>query len=171
MLTELTQLLYREASLLDAARYEDWLDLLAPDIVYRAPIRPEVDPAAEPVESALRLEYFTDDLAMLQVRVGKIRTGLLQTENPPSRTVRLISNVHVQAAPDSIDSAATPAEPHYFVASAFLLYRHRRQREVEILAGHRNDRWRQTPEGWRLAEREILFAANVLPTKSLSLFY
>jgi len=25
--------------------------------------------------------------------------------------------------------------------------------------------------GWLLAEREVLFAANVLPTKSLSLFY
>lgn len=48
---------------------------------------------------------------------------------------------------------------------------HRRQRQVEILAGHRHDRWRLIPDGWRLLRREICFAAYVLPTKSLSLFY
>jgi phenylpropionate dioxygenase-like ring-hydroxylating dioxygenase large terminal subunit len=42
---------------------------------------------------------------------------------------------------------------------------------VQILAGHRRDRWVPTPAGWRLRAREIRFAANVLPTKSLSLFY
>jgi hypothetical protein len=39
------------------------------------------------------------------------------------------------------------------------------------LAGHRHDRWRPGSDGWRLTRREVLFAANVLPTKSLSLFY
>ena len=55
--------------------------------------------------------------------------------------------------------------------SAFLLYRHRRQRQIEILAGHRHDRWRRTADGWRLAARDVQVAGNVLPTKSLSLLY
>jgi 3-phenylpropionate/cinnamic acid dioxygenase small subunit len=96
------------------------------------------------------------------LRVAKIRTGLQQTENPPSRTVRMISNVQVEPMAGSDDRT---------VRSAFLLYRQRRQRQVEILAGHRRDRWMPTPTGWRLRDREIRFAANVLPTKSLSLFY
>ena len=106
--------------------------------------------------------YFDDTLPILQVRVGKMRTGFDQAEVPSSRTVRLIGNVEVEAVDDA------GCHP---VRSAFILYRHRRQRDVEILAGHRDDVWRTTPDGWQLARREIRFAANVLPTASLSLFY
>jgi 3-phenylpropionate/cinnamic acid dioxygenase small subunit len=171
LVTELTQLLYHEATLLDSGRYEDWLALLADDVEYLAPIRPEVDPSAERrggsgsgSSGAVRheLAYFSDGIDLLRLRVAKIRTGLLQSENPPSRTVRLVSNVQVG------DRERDGTRP---VSSAFLLYRHRRQRQVEILAGHRHDRWRRTDHQWRLTRREVLFAANVLPTKSLSLFY
>ena len=177
LISELTQLLYREAALLDAGRYEEWLELLADDLVYVAPIRPERD-AGSPMADAgngsamvaarHELSYLHEGIDMMRVRVAKIRTGLQQSERPPSRTVRLISNVQV-------DDECVPGE--HPVHSAFLLYRHRRQREVEILAGHRHDRWRRIRDddgrnrGWLLAEREVLFAANVLPTKSLSLFY
>ncbi|MFV0526658.1 MAG: aromatic-ring-hydroxylating dioxygenase subunit beta [Acidimicrobiales bacterium] len=162
---ELTQVLHHEAQLLDDGRYEDWLALLDHAVTYTAPIptdrlgaRP--DEGDHPDRATLR--YFHDDLALLQVRVAKIRTGLAQTENPPSRTVRLVGTITVE--PES------PAGSHP-VRSAFVLYRHRRQRQIEILAGHRHDTWRSTPDGWRLAFREVHFAANVLPTKSLSLLY
>lgn len=162
---ELTQVLHHEAHLLDDGRYEDWLALLAPDVTYRAPIAS--DHLGDPPGDGERtggptLRYFDDDLALLQVRVAKIRTGLAQTENPPSRTVRLIGTV-------TVGPEATPG--CHPVRSAFVLYRHRRQRQIEILAGHRHDLWRSTPDGWRLGSREIHFAANVLPTKSLSLLY
>ncbi len=165
---ELTQLLYREAEQLDTGRYEDWLALLADEVRYVAPIAQDLDPYAEPeranepAEARHELTYLYESRGSLMLRVAKIRTGLQQTENPPSRTVRMISNVQVEAIAGSDDHA---------VRSAFLLYRQRRQRQVEILAGHRRDRWIPMPEGWRLRDREIRFAANVLPTKSLSLFY
>jgi len=165
---ELTQLLYREAELLDTGRYEEWLALLADDVRYVAPIAQDLDPFAEPggtngpAEVHHELTYLYESRASVMLRVAKIRTGLQQTEIPPSRTVRLINNVQVEPIAGSDDRA---------VRSAFLLYRQRRQRQVEILAGHRRDRWMPTPDGWRLREREIRFAANVLPSKSLSLFY
>lgn len=168
LITEITQLLYHEAEPLDGGQYEAWLALLASDVIYTADIRSDIDPAAadpiiDPTPSdEHRLSYFHDDYALVQTRVRKIRTGLLKTENPPSRTVRMISNVQV---------LPTEVPDEHVVHRAFLLYRHRRQRQVEILAGHRHDRWRRTVDGWRLAARDVRFAANVLPTKSLSLFY
>jgi len=165
---ELTQLLYREAELLDGGRYEEWLALLAEDVRYVAPIQQDLDPYAdapganEPTGVRHEITYLYESFGSLSLRVAKIRTGLQQMENPPSRTVRLIGNVQVEPAADGTDRA---------VRSAFLLYRQRRQRDVEILAGHRCDRWSCAAGGWRLREREIRFAANVLPTKSLSLFY
>lgn len=174
---ELTQLLYHEAELLDRGAYEDWLALLAPEVRYRAPIPDDTDPAVTPSVPAagtgtaatvggtapeLQLRYFDDDLGLLRLRVGKIRSGLLQSENPPSRCVRLIGNVQVLAE-------TGPGE--HPVRSAFVLYRSRRQRQIELLAGHRHDRWRRDGDGWLLARREVFFAANVLPTKTLSLLY
>jgi 3-phenylpropionate/cinnamic acid dioxygenase small subunit len=159
---ELTQVLHHEALLLDDGRYEDWLEMLDPDIRYTAPV--PTDELGEMVrrDGAPTLSLFDDGLAQLQLRVAKIRTGLSQSENPPSRAVRMIGTIEVLAAP------TTDEHP---VRSAFVLYRHRRQRQIEILAGHRDDRWRRGPAGWRLVRREVRFAANVLPTKSLSLLY
>jgi 3-phenylpropionate/cinnamic acid dioxygenase small subunit len=149
-----------EARLLDDGRFEEWLELLADDLEYVAPIEPEVDGSLHPTGPTLT--YFDDDLGLLQTRVMKIRTGLVQSEVPASRTVRIISNVIIEPA----DGAG--GRP---VSSAFLIYRHRHQRDVEIIAGHRDDLWRHEASGWRLARRRIRFAANVLPTQSLSLFY
>lgn len=109
--------------------------MLAPDIVYRAPIRPEVDPAAEPVKSALQLEYFTDDLTMLQIRVGKT-PGRCSKWTAPSCSTDTAGNARSRSLP----ATATTA-------------------------GGRPNR----AGAWPLARS--LFAANVLPTKSLSLFY
>jgi len=171
---ELTQLLYLEAELLDTGRYEEWLSLLAPDVLYTAPVPCDVALEAAPGsaatalwpddddDDALRLRLFHDDRRLLELRVRKIRTGLLQAENPPSRTVRLIGNVQVLAE-------VAPGE--HPVHSAFVLHRQRRQRQSETLAGHRLDRWRRAPDGWQLVRREIRFAANVLPTKSLSVLF
>lgn len=167
LVVELTQLLHREAQLLDDGRYEDWLDLLHPDVRYVAPIpADELGELTRPADAPV-LSYFDDGLTQLQVRVAKIRTGLPQTEHPPSRTVRLIGTV-------TVDPPAAGRADDHPVRSAFVLYRHRRQRQVEILSGHRHDLWRPTPpaeHGWRLVRREVRFAANVLPTKSLSLLY
>ncbi len=86
--------------------------------------------ANENVAVRHELTHLHESRGSLMLRVAKIRTGLLQTENPPSRTVRLISNVQVEPAADAVTQ-------DYSVRSAFLLYRQRRQRQVEILAGHR----------------------------------
>jgi 3-phenylpropionate/cinnamic acid dioxygenase small subunit len=161
---ELTQVLYREASLLDDGRYEDWLALLHDDLAYLAPIRQDLAERAQAVDEpdGLKLSFFNDGKATLGLRVAKLRTGLSQTENPPSRVVRLISNVQVSAE-------TAPGE--HPVRSAFLIHRQHRQRDVEMLAGHRLDNWRRGAHGWALARREVRFAANVLPVQSLPLFY
>jgi benzoate/toluate 1,2-dioxygenase beta subunit len=135
----------------------------ADDIRYVAPTQQDLDPkSTEPAEPQREITYLYESRGSLGLRVAKIRTGLLQTETPPSRTVRLVNNVQVEPA--------VGTEGHA-VRGAFLLYRQGRQRRVEILAGYRRERWTQAADGWRLREREIRFAANVLPTKSLSLFY
>lgn len=161
---ELQERLYREAACLDDGEYEAWLAMLHPEIEYVAPIRQDLAPAQPGSGPALehRLAFFTENIMTLHGRVAKLRTGLMQTEVPPSRVVRLVTNVLVD-----------PQDPHGRrpVRSAILVHRQHRQRDIEVLAGRRNDLWVRDDQGWKLRRREILFAANVLPVGSLPLFY
>ena len=151
-----------------AGRFEEWLELLVSELRYRIPIRPELD-ANGPERTGIELQFMNEDRAMMVVRVAKGTSGMLQSEHPPSRTVRLVSNVLVDTAEGADQINQTDQYP---VSSAFLLYRHRRQDQVEILVGYRQDRWRRTGEGdWLLVEREVRFAANVLPARGLPPFY
>ena len=166
-LQEVEQFLYREARLLDGGRYDEWLDLLAPDITYRMPTRPErlVDPDDEVPARRADLFYLDEGYEQLRIRAAKLTSGMLQSEVPRSRTVRIIANIE-------IDPDADLAPDEVAVHSAMLLYRHHKEREIEILTARRHDTLR--PGGgdgsWRLVSREILVAANVLPTKNLALF-
>ena len=156
----LTQTLYSEALMLDEGRFEDWLTLLSPELRYMVHI--QQDTADDWQDSASqRLVYMDENYGSMQLRVLKLRTNMPQTEFPRSRTVRSISNVMVEEL----------AGDAYTVRSAFLLYRNHRQRDVELLAGHRTDCWLVDAGACRLQSRDVRFAANVLPTKSLSLFY
>ena len=144
------------------------MELLVSELRYRIPIRPELD-ANGPERTGIELQFMNEDRAMMVVRVAKGTSGMLQSEHPPSRTVRLVSNVLVDTAEGADQINQTDQYP---VSSAFLLYRHRRQDQVEILVGYRQDRWRRTGEGdWLLVEREVRFAANVLPARGLPPFY
>ena len=156
----LTQMLYAEAFMLDEGRFEDWLNILSPELRYTVHIQQDTAPDWQD-SAPHRLVYMDETFQTLQLRVLKIRTGLQQTELPRSRTVRSISNVLVEEK----------TRGQYFVKSAFILYRNHRQRDVEILAGHRADVWSIADDACQLQVRDVRFAANVLPTKSLSLFY
>ena len=156
----LTQTLYSEALMLDEGRFEDWLNLLSPELRYTVHIQQDT---AEDWQNASkqRLVYMDENFSSMQLRVLKLRTNLPQTELPRSRTVRTINNVLVEEAGPGA----------YLVRSAFLLYRNHRQRDTELLAGHRTDVWSVESGESKLQSRDVRFAANVLPTKSLSLFY
>jgi 3-phenylpropionate/cinnamic acid dioxygenase small subunit len=87
-------LLHREARLLDARHYEEWLDLFVPRCVYWVPRNDVVgDPRVEPA-------IHFDDHRRLTDRIALIRTGHLHAQTPPSRTCRIISNVECRTSDD-----------------------------------------------------------------------
>jgi p-cumate 2,3-dioxygenase beta subunit len=110
-LTDVEQFFYLEASLLDAPRFTDWLQLVTEDV------RCEV-PATDWPAGGLK-DSFTlvgDDMARLRSRVKHLLEGWNLGETPPSRTRRLITNVRILET--------TSTELH--VAANFAVYRFRR---------------------------------------------
>jgi p-cumate 2,3-dioxygenase beta subunit len=89
--SQIEDLLYYEASLLDAWRLQDWLTLLTADVTYEVPSTdmPHGDPKTT-------LFLVADNAARLRSRVQQLLGKSAWAENPPSRTRRLISNVRIR---------------------------------------------------------------------------
>jgi 3-phenylpropionate/cinnamic acid dioxygenase small subunit len=146
-------LLYREAWLLDQDRLEEWLDLLSENIHYWAPVRADMNRGKEDFSPPLRLAFFDDNKDGLRLRVARIRTGAAHADEPPSRVRHLITNVQVMEAPDTETTQ---------VASNFLVFKSRRNREENLFVGCREDTWRLDGGAWKLDERMILLDHNVI---------
>ncbi|MFC5181350.1 aromatic-ring-hydroxylating dioxygenase subunit beta [Actinomadura harenae] len=161
---EVEQFLFREADLLDRHEFDAWLELFADDLRYVMPIRlnlPSKDGETRESEQALAL--FDDDKPFLEARVRKLRTGSAWAEEPPSRTVRLVTNVMV-GAPD-------PETGDFAVTSRFLLNRNRHEDEEDTYAGSRADRFRRTSDGLRIFERRIMLNQSVVLSKNLGVLF
>lgn len=93
---EAAAFLYNEARLLDEGRLEQWLELFAPDSLYWLPIS-DVDRA----ERDTSLIYDGD--IRRRERVYRLTSTPLPSQNPPSRTAHLISNITVDKADTGAD--------------------------------------------------------------------
>jgi 3-phenylpropionate/cinnamic acid dioxygenase small subunit len=167
---EIGELLYEEADLLDQRRFGDWLGMLADDLHYFMPMRRNVafgtHAEKENTRAGQDISWFDEDKWTLSKRVDQIMTGIHWAEEPLSRLCHIVSNIRLLAARPSV-AEANEVE----VGSRFLVYQNRVETETYIFAGRRNDLWRRTSDGWRLAKREILLEQNVLLAKNLTTFF
>ena len=95
---EVADFLYREAELLDARRFRDWLDLLAEDIRYWMPMRRNVkfgEDEREFTRAGSDVNWFDEGKETLDRRVKQIETGIHWAEEPRSRLSHLVTNVQL----------------------------------------------------------------------------
>lgn len=138
-----TDLLNLEARLLDENRLYEWLDLLTHDVVYWVPM----DPTGSPTDD-LSLVY--EDRFNLEARVWRIieAAGVNHSQDPPSRTVRAVSNIELELA--------DPSEPTVHFVTTLFEVRPRGQRRPEpmrILPMRCEYRLRQESSQWRISYR------------------
>jgi 3-phenylpropionate/cinnamic acid dioxygenase small subunit len=163
---EIEQFYYREAALLDRREFKIWLTLLADDLRYFMPLRMSRMNRFEKKEFSADDEFasFDDDIVAMRGRVRKLLTDVSWSENPASKTRHLVSNVII----DPAEEAGT-----YNVSSAFMTYRNRAERQVDIWTGERRDviRRADNPYGFQLAKRTILVDQSTLLANNLSIFF
>jgi 3-phenylpropionate/cinnamic acid dioxygenase small subunit len=161
------QFLYAEAELLDQHRFHEWLELFAEDVHYWAPTRMTRTVRERDHEIAARGEsaFFEEDLHRLKGRVRRLTSGVSWSEEPPSRTRRLITNVRVRARDDgALD-----------VACNFYVYRSRLERHQDWFVGERFDVLRPAPSPqtgypFVIADRTIVLDQSTLLAPSISIF-
>lgn len=86
---QIESVLLKEARLLDEERHDEWLALLTDDVTVHVPLGS--DPEREPI-SIIREDRFRTEARVWRVA----QTGLNHSQDPPSRTVRAVSNVEVE---------------------------------------------------------------------------
>ncbi len=166
---EVEAFLHLEADLLDSRRFDEWLALLADDLVYFMPQRRNVryglHAEAENTRQGEGISWFDEDRWTLTKRVEQIQTGLHYAEEPLSRTTHMVSNIVV---------TGRLGEDEVAVSCRFLVHQNRVQYETYTFIGRRHDVLRRspsTPAGWLLARREIVLDQNVLLAKNLTTFF
>ena len=160
---EVEQFLYAEAALLDARDYRGWLDLVTDDVHYWMPIRRTVSLSDLDLEFTKpgEMAYFDDDRARLEMRVKKLEAGSAWSEDPPSRSRHLVSNVRVLSV---LGEEIT-------LDVSFHLLRTRLNSELTQWFGRREDVLRRTADGLRLARRHIFLDQTVIPTTNMSTIF
>ena len=132
-------LLEREARLLDALVFDEWLNMYAPECIYWVPATPEGgDPRREVAISF-------DDRRRLEDRIYRLRTGYAWSQAPKSRTVRMISNVEVFAT----ERSSTRMVRSNFLVSEF------RVDGTRFLSGWCAHRFVQSGETWLIQVRQV----------------
>jgi len=88
---EAESFLVHEARLLDEQRYDEWMNLFAPDAYYWAPTRAnQPDPHSE-------VSLIFDDKEIMEQRIKRLGHPRVFAQLPPSRAVRQVTNVTIDA--------------------------------------------------------------------------
>lgn len=159
------QFLFAEAQLLDEHRYVEWIELFTEDVHYWAPTRMTRTHRERAREIAAEDEaaFIDDDLFYLAGRVRRLTSGVSWSEEPPSRTRRLITNVRITAGEGQLE-----------VTSNFYVYRSRLQRHQDWFVGERIDVLRPvdldaTGYPYQIAARKIVLEQATLLAPSISI--
>jgi 3-phenylpropionate/cinnamic acid dioxygenase small subunit len=110
--------LQHEARLLDEGKFDEWLALFTADGSYWVPSEPDQDNPHETVS----LIY--DDRRLLETRVRRLASPRIYSQEPRSRTSRMVSNVSIE---DGDHNACT-------VRSKFVMVEYRRDAQ-RLFAG------------------------------------
>ena len=157
---EAEEFLYREGSLLDEKKLEEWFELLTDDIHYWMPIR-RTTTAKEVDREFTRpggMAFFDDDKNTLGLRIQRLSAGRAWAEDPPSRTRRMVTNVRIL----NIDGN------EILTTCNFQLYRTRLNSEEDSWIGRREDLLRRVDGELKLARRHIFLEQTVILAQNMS---
>ncbi|MDT7659511.1 MAG: hypothetical protein QOF38_4226 [Pseudonocardiales bacterium] len=158
------QFLYAEAQLLDDHEFNDWIRLFTDQAHYWVPTRNTRTNRERGKEIAARGEgaHVDDDMVRLRGRVRRSTSGLAWSEEPPSRTRRLLTNVRIRQR----DTGVLEVRLNFWV------YRGRLERHQDWFVGERFDVLvpGDGPYGYRIADRKIVLDQSTVLAPNMSVF-
>jgi 3-phenylpropionate/cinnamic acid dioxygenase small subunit len=154
--------LYDEAAALDERRFDDWVAMLATDLIYTAPIRLTRTGPNRDRDVMRTMFHFDEDYNSILMRTGRLQKSAW-AEDPPSRCRRFVTNVR-------IGECETAGE--YEVVSYLFMERSRGDNpENERMTAERRDIWRDVEGRYVLTRRELIVDQSVLGMSNFAVFF
>jgi 3-phenylpropionate/cinnamic acid dioxygenase small subunit len=137
---EIEQFLFHEAACLDdRGRWEDWLNLFTDDGFYWVPYnKDQPDPINYP-------SIIYEDRILRAVRIGKLLHPRSWSQQPPSRTARVIGNIRLEGQDATGDLV---------VRSTFTMMEFRRD-TYQPYCGSYEHHLRRAKGGWKIAMKRV----------------
>jgi 3-phenylpropionate/cinnamic acid dioxygenase small subunit len=117
--------LQHEAQLLDDGQFNNWLALFTPEAWYWVPSEPG---QADPFET---VSLIYDDRRLLETRVRRLSSPRMYSQEPRSRTSRMIGNVTIEETGPlpALTRSRERMELWYMVRSKFMMIEYRREQQ------------------------------------------
>lgn len=147
--------LYSEAELLDMKRYKEWLNLLTDDFEYKV-FLVEFTPYTE--EGPRLIPVIDEDRKAIERRVNRLYVEHAWAENPPSHTLRVVSNIFVERRDGD----------RYSVRSNLILHRDRGDMVSDTIYARRRDEIVSINGSLRLRRRDVTIMETILKSRNLS---
>lgn len=138
--------LYKEARLMDAHAYDDWLTLWADDALYWIPCNDDDH------DRFSHVSLVHEDRDGLVDRITRLKSGVAWAQDPPSRLCRVVSNIELD---DPVGPDALECDVH----STFMISAVRWGR-IEFIVGRAEHRLRATSDGLRIVRKKIVLVDN-----------
>lgn len=156
LLAAATELLYREASLLDERMWDDWVALYTPDCEYWMPTwKNEDEPTTDP-KRELSMIYYSNR-AGLEDRAWRVKSGRAASSAVLPRTQHVITNIRVA---ESNGDGCMLVKSNWTVQQ-FLP----KDKVVETFFGRYEHALAKSGAEWRIAKKKILLLNDYLPAK------
>jgi len=135
---DVEQFLYKQSELLDTKRWQDWIDLFAPDGIYWMPPAPEYKTwEGQPA-------IFSEDKNLMTVRMNRVLHPDAWSQRPLWETNHVVSNVTIQKA----------TAKEVIVKSRFHMMELRRD-DVRHFAGSYLHKLRKTKRGYAIELQRV----------------
>jgi benzoate/toluate 1,2-dioxygenase beta subunit len=157
LVPEVSELLAKEAHLLDDRDYEGWLQLFTDDCLYWMP----VDPLCE--DGAMRLNVFYDDRARMEDRIARLSSGSAYTEEPISLTARTFAAVQIEQAGEEEGGQVVARSNFQLIA-----YRSGDQR---LLGGRYLHRLVRKDGRLRISEKRVTLLGSDAPQRPMTFLF
>ncbi|BCS93544.1 aromatic-ring-hydroxylating dioxygenase subunit beta [Metallosphaera javensis (ex Sakai et al. 2022)] len=159
---EIEDFLYREARLLDERNFDKWLEMFTDDaeyIVVSTKFQDTVSSEGVATHGKREIIIFDDTKASLTLRVQRLKTKYAWAEDPPSNTVRVVSNVLVE-----------PVSNVALVFSDVVIYKAREEADIDVIIATRKDEIVRKKEELKIRRREARLIPPVLNIRNISVF-
>lgn len=156
--SDIEDLFYQEAFLLDNWKLDEWLMLLTEDCTYQVPSND-----APQSQSDKALYLIADDHRRISERVTRLKDKNAHSEFPHSRTRRIIGNVQYLKLNNTI-------EPTYSAHANFIIYRHRRDGDIRAYVGRYENEVKLLNSQLLFSKRKVYLDAYELGTMGLVSF-